>query len=117
MKTRIITGLLFVACMILPTSTWATFPDVQSNTDYAEAISYVHAQQIIQGYSDGNFKPRRTLNRAEFVTILSRALFQPDETVGCQLFPDVPIDAWFTAHVCELFRRGLVEGYLSLIHI
>ena len=55
----------------------ATFSDVKSNEWYSEYIGYLEKYDVINGYSDGTFKPDASVTRAEFVamTVRFNALF------------------------------------------
>lgn len=51
------------------------FSDVPFNHLNAETIDYVQANGIVSGYPDGTFRPDQTINRAEFVKIITIATF------------------------------------------
>ena len=51
----------------------ATYTDAESISDYAlEAVNALTGTGILEGYSDGSFRPLDNLTRAECVTLLSR---------------------------------------------
>lgn len=83
-------------------------PDMHAN---AEAIAYVKAEGIVEGYADGTFKPDATINRAEFVKILVGAM--DDDRPVCKIAPfeDVDQSAWYATYVHKARCWGLVEGY------
>ena len=83
-------------------------------SDYKDAIEYLYNEGIIDGYPDNTFKPKRTINRAEFMKILIESNFDPTEfdTFGMNsCFPDVTADQWYTEYVCFGKSRGIIEGY------
>lgn len=67
---------------------------------------------VAGGYPDGSFQPDRTVNRAEFVAFLVRALApEPDSTTPSgSAFADVPADAWYAQEVGTAVAMGLVSG-------
>lgn len=116
-----------LALLFLPITAFATteyeisgFSDVSNFHPNAEAVAYMKAQGIVQGYADGTFSPEKTINRAEFVKILVEAYFpgQADsikESDGRQCFNDVSIndqhEEWFSKYVCFAQAQGIVSGY------
>jgi hypothetical protein len=56
------------------------FSDVNSETNYSQAIQYLKDQKIVQGYPDGSFSPSSTINRAEFTKILVNAISKDTPT-------------------------------------
>lgn len=88
---------------------FASFSDVTSgNTNY-EAVSYVEEHNIVDGYSDGTFRPDQPINRAELTKIVINAYF-PGQAQGTDCFPDVRAE-WFAKYVCYAKVRALVGGY------
>lgn len=51
-----------------------SFPDVDQNNPYYEAINVLTANQIATGYEDGTFRPDKTVTRAEYSIFLSRIM-------------------------------------------
>ena len=53
-----------------------TFPDIwgENAQTCTTAVCSLASRGIISGYEDGNFKPERTLTRAEFAALIVRAL-------------------------------------------
>lgn len=88
----------------------ASFPDVPSDHENAEAIAWLKAEGVVQGYTDGNYKPEKLVNRAEFLKMLY-------ETIGMEghepvlSFPDVPANEWYTKYVKEAFYTKVAVGY------
>ncbi len=87
------------------------FSDVGGCHSYYPAIKYVKEQGIVQGYSDGTFKPSQPINRAEFTKILMGVL--EDDGPVCKIapFPDVPYNAWYAQVVHRARCRGIIGGY------
>ena len=89
----------------------ASFPDVASNNPYSAAISALADQKVINGNPDGTFAPDRTVNRAEFLTLLYRAKSMTPAVPTAACFKDVPTSSWFAAVVCDAASKGNVAGY------
>jgi hypothetical protein len=93
----------------------AEFVDVDSSHQYSEAIEYVEALNIIEGYADNTFQPENTINRAEFIKIIVESKYSSEEISGCDLaiysLVDVANDSWFATHVCVALEEGMVNGY------
>lgn len=98
------------------------FKDVPADHPNAQAIAYMKANRVVEGYADGTFKPDATINRAEFAKIMATSLFREEEIDSCMtnivvLFSDTPNNSWFTPYVCKLFRLGVVNGYENMSYI
>lgn len=89
----------------------ASFPDVPSGSVYRPAIETLADRHVINGNPDGTFAPDRTVNRAEFLTLLYRAQSLTAPAPGTQCFKDVPVGSWFQAVVCDAAAQGFVSGY------
>lgn len=107
MKKTIITLLSVLA---ISSTSFAAFPDVDSNTHYQPEILWMQSNGIINGYGDGTFGPDNCVNRAEFLKMLYETMNVDLATSG-SLFPDVPETAWFADYVRTGVKRGSVNGY------
>jgi len=79
---------------------------------FQEAIEYIEAQEIINGYEDGTFQPDKTINRAEFTKIIIASL-NPDglETYTDPCFTDIETSDWFLKYVCYAKDHNIIGGY------
>ncbi len=86
------------------------FTDVKPTAWYAEAIYALAAQGILQGFSDGSFRPQSAVTRAQVVTILQRLSGEaaPEEVTT---FPDVADTFWAYGAICLAQSKGWVKGY------
>ena len=72
-------------------------------------ISALIDSNVVQGYGDGTLGLDRKITRAQFVTMLVRAL-------GCKVnkyagsFADVTPDNWYADYMETAYRNGLIEG-------
>ncbi|MEF3354023.1 S-layer homology domain-containing protein [Paenibacillus sp. GYB006] len=65
----------------------------------------------IKGYQDETFKPNAHINRAEFITMLGRAL-QMKETTSSLSFTDAKqIPSWASSYIAQAVEAGIVSGY------
>jgi hypothetical protein len=91
-------------------SVTALFTDVSRFSLRFAAIQSLASQGIVQGYSDGTFRPNAEINRAELLKILL-AGFTPDEAKNeSDCFTDV-VEEWFAQYVCAAKRLEWVDGY------
>ena len=98
------------------------FSDISENYMYKEAVEYMKDSGIVEGYSDGTFKPLQQINRAELLKIIIESRFS-DEEIATALdeyraknywyadLTDVDISAWYAPYVRIAVREGIVQGY------
>lgn len=85
--------------------------DVEGH-DYETAVKYLGDNEIIEGYSDGSYKPDNTVNRAEFTKIIVGAKLGSNPTsYASNCFPDVPSSEWYASYVCYAKQAGIIGGY------
>lgn len=89
------------------------FTDVSSDYSYLDAVNFVKTEGIVQGYSDGTYKPDNNINRAEFTKILIGAAYFDEMATagGSDCFSDVSAADWFAKYVCFAKDRGIIGGY------
>ncbi len=91
----------------------ADFSDVSASHRNVIAIEFLQEQGIIEGYSDGTFRPGSNINRAEFLKLIMEGsdltLDQNDNTP----FGDVDHQSWYAPYVKKAYHEGWVEGYVS----
>lgn len=84
-----------------------TFPDIAQHKNH-EAIEALAQRSIINGTPDGLFSPNKSMTRAEFSTIVVKALgLEPKADTA---FRDVTSDAWYAPYVGTAHRYGIVSG-------
>ena len=89
-------------------SSEALFDDIDSDHENYEAITYLEAAGVVEGYDDGNYKADITINRAEFLKIVMEA--SDYDPAGEDCYDDVD-DEWFAPYICKATDLGLVKGY------
>ncbi|MFA5820829.1 MAG: S-layer homology domain-containing protein [Candidatus Gracilibacteria bacterium] len=76
------------------------FTDIDQNAWYTPYVRTAFSLGVIEGYSDGTFRPAQTINKAETLKILAKVQNWPVKTfITVQPFDDVYKTAWFTPYV------------------
>ncbi len=68
----------------LPRTSQQQFPDVPAGSYYADAIQAAYGMGIVNGYSDGTFRPDKSITRAEASAMLYRALQVMGWSIGSE---------------------------------
>ena len=83
------------------------FTDVDVSAWYADAVRQMTGFGLVNGYTNGTFKPNAKITRAEFVAILSRL---PHDAIGTdKSFNDVPKTSW----AYDAVQTALAQGWIS----
>ncbi|MDF2669408.1 MAG: hypothetical protein K0R67_1714 [Paenibacillus sp.] len=85
-----------------------TFGDVAKHWAKAE-IELLASKLVIQGQTETSFEPESSITRAEFATLLVRALGLKGNKTAAK-FADVKPSDWFVGTVGAAADAGLVEG-------
>lgn len=86
------------------------FSDVSSTHPNSEAVNYLKSLGVLEGYSDGTYKPEAKINRAEFTKIVLESTLDSKEISGSDCFPDVA-NQWFANPICTAKSLGLIDGF------
>ena len=84
-----------------------TFADISSHENKA-AIEALANRGIVAGYNANTFGPNDTMTRAQFATMVVRALGLPLQKVS--VFTDVSPDAWYSSFVGSAHTYGITSG-------
>lgn len=96
-----------------------TYAIVTGNgTDFADLsghwaatdIARLASRLLVEGVSPGIFDPDRPMTRAEFATLIVRALGASDSADDTAAFRDVSDDDWFAPAVHTAYAMGIVQG-------
>lgn len=90
------------------TQTGIAFKDVPATHWAYEAIGDLAAQNIVTGTGDSTFDPNAPVTRAQFATLLAKALQLT--AAGKAKFSDVPASAWYADAVAAASEQGIVGG-------
>lgn len=86
------------------------FYDVDAGWDWARpSVEFLRYMSITNGYSDGTFRPSRSISRGEFTLMICRA-FGFDTSSSTSGFPDVPAGSIYAGAVATARSMGIVEG-------
>ena len=88
------------------------YGDIESGRWSYDAIQYLSAKNIINGYSDGSFMPQKNISRAEFIKLLMAAANLSCEVSDddAEVFSDVNKSDWFAGSVIAAYKNGIAEG-------
>ena len=86
------------------------YSDCNSDLWCNNAISTLSNMGIIDGFSDGTFRPYAKITRAQFAKI-AVGFFETTREDYQGYFTDVDINAWYTEYVEAAARVGLIEGF------
>ncbi|GBG10250.1 hypothetical protein PAT3040_04971 [Paenibacillus agaridevorans] len=86
-----------------------SFSDVSSNHWVARTLEVLAAKHIINGTSETHFTPNGQTTRAEFTSLLVRALGLT-QAASSVPFEDVQADQWYAKEVAIAYKAGLVSG-------
>lgn len=104
-------GVVIITDLFGEESEASIFSDVDPDYEYFDAIDYVEVYGIVEGYSDGTYRPENSINRAEFTKILIEAKYPGEAVTGDDCFTDVAADQWYAKYVCFAKDEGIISGY------
>lgn len=84
-----------------------TFEDISAH-DNQPAIEALIARGIINGMGDDSFAPNNTMTRAQFATIIVKALGLTPKAI--EQFDDVPSTQWYASFIGTAYTYGIVSG-------
>lgn len=88
------------------TSSITKFIDANNNW-YSKALNYAVQKEIIDGYSDGTFKPDTAVTRAEFTKMLSREI---NGNISSLPFKDTS-NHWAKNEIAKAYANNVIKGY------
>ena len=92
---------------------YITYPDIQNHWS-KEIVEYESGLEIIHGYPDGNFKPSRSISRAEATKITLVALKSFDVKIGTSLGYIIDTDSKVTAKILDKDRNVVKEFFTDV---
>lgn len=91
------------------TKAGVSFGDVQGLA-CQEAVEALAAREIINGMSEGVFDPGANMTRAQYATIIVKALGLTPDASGAAAFKDVAKGSWYAPYVGTACAYGIVNG-------
>lgn len=90
-------------------SNQVTFKDIE--THWAkEAITDMGERLVLNGVGNENFEPNREITRAEFATIMIKALGLKPELAN-EPFHDIQNNAWYADYIAIASEYGIISGF------
>ncbi len=83
------------------------FDDMKDHWAYYD-VEYMANEGLVSGVSDNLFDPEAQITRAEYVTILDRALGY--ELIEGESYADVAAEAWYATYIATAKANGLLNG-------
>ncbi|MFA6528250.1 MAG: peptidylprolyl isomerase [Candidatus Gracilibacteria bacterium] len=92
----------------------STYTDVLDDSWYGPYIMSATENGIVEGYTDGSFKPESTVNKVEMLKILLETadIDLSEVDTSEQVFTDVPVDEytlWYRPYAYFAYQNGLVD--------
>ncbi|MDZ8087733.1 MAG: DUF1565 domain-containing protein [Nostoc sp. DedQUE12b] len=110
-QKKIFGSVNFVAATVdVPPGGPVAFKDVPANYWAKTYIEALASQNIIAGFPDGSFKPNEPVTRAQFATIVTKALTPPSKRTAIK-FKDVATNFWAYAAIQSAYQSQFVSGY------
>lgn len=73
-----------------------------------QSVQLLHERGVISGFPDGTFKPGNSVSKAEFFTMLNKAMaFTATQSPS---FSDVSKDSWYYSEVSKAIAAGYIQG-------
>lgn len=113
-KLSVLLAFALVFTLLVPAFSFAATSDT-AGTKYQSSVDMLMALGIVNGYTDGSFRPDNAITRAEFAKIA--VLATGGESLATLLggekssFKDVPAAAWYNGYVNAAVAKGLVVGF------
>jgi parallel beta-helix repeat protein len=114
-QKRIFGAVDFLAATVNPPTGGGTigstsFQDVPTGYWAKAYIEALASQNIIAGFPDGTFKPNDPVTRAQFATIITKALAPPSRRTAIR-FNDVNSNFWAYGAIQSAYQSQFVAGY------
>ena len=107
-------ALVMVMSLVTVSAGAKDFTDDEAIT-YEEAVAVVSEIGVVDGYTDGTFKPANTLTRQAAAKIICNLILGP--TTAAELhadtapYKDVPANGEFAGYIAFCAKKGIISGY------
>lgn len=106
---------LALALSLVTVSAGATDFDDDGDITYQEAIDVIAGLGIVDGYSDGTFRPDEVLTRGAAAKIICNLILGPTTasvlSASSAPFVDVPVTNTFAGYITYCAQQGIINGY------
>ena len=86
------------------------FPDVSDDYWAVEDIRFVYENGIMNGDTEGDFRPNDPITREEWAKVVLSAFTIDTDDAECD-FDDVDKSEWFYPFVAKAYMLGVINGY------
>ena len=106
---------LTMALSLVTVSAGATDFDDDGDITYQEAVTVIAGMGIVDGYSDGSFRPDDVLTRGAAAKIICNLILGPTTadalSASSAPFVDVPTTNTFAGYITYCSQQGIISGY------
>ncbi len=93
------------------------FSDVSKEEWYGGYLYTAYSNGVVNGYSDGTFKPTNAVNKAEFYKILFNGMgVDVNPNLEKDPFKDVKADEWFAPFVAYAKELGIIDSDVKYLN-
>ncbi|MFS0783802.1 S8 family peptidase [Bacillus sp. 1P06AnD] len=87
------------------------YKDMNNSYWYNRNIMFLNQRKIMNGYSSGEMKPKKTITRMEAVVLLANALQLDISTTNKEVFKDVKPGSFGAPQVAAAYQKGILAGF------
>ena len=87
------------------------FSDVNPDDWFYDNVMGAANNGYISGMGDGTFNPKGATTRAQFASMIAKAMGYDDSLAGETRFKDVPADQWYAGAITYCFDNDIISGY------
>ncbi len=105
---------MIAMCVSFMPGAYAAYSDVPEESEIYNSVSLLDDLNIVSGYTDGSYKPEKTLTRAEFAKLIVMAYGKESEAKSNSItsgFKDVEQGAWYVGYVNYISQKEIINGY------
>lgn len=85
--------------------------DIPANSWYKDYVEKLLLREVLDGYTDGTFRPNGKITRAEFAKMLCLAMGWEIKNPEKASFPDVAKSSWAYKYIETGATHGVLDGY------
>lgn len=110
LTTFLAAGTLSLVLAVQPAAAAASFPDVPKSNRFHDEVNYLTGKEIISGYSNGSFMPKKNVTRGEAAIMIGRML-GVDGTKRTTKFKDVTKNYGASGYIAAAADKGIINGH------
>ena len=94
---------------VLDSQSFVYFSDLERTYFASDAIQYLASQGILNGYTDGTFRPNQSVTRGQAAAIVNRVLQYKPKNLSS--FKDVKAGNTFATDIAAMKELGIIQGF------